>query len=77
MDATRRVRRVSEGICGPIEPDVWAGWERMTGNIVHPWEYGVLTAMDVAFCDEMNKELEANRAAKMAEAEKKAKKGTR
>ena len=73
MDATRRQRRVLEGICGPITPANWIAWQQITGNIVYPREYAILAAMDVAFCDEMNKELEANRAAKIEEAEKKAK----
>ena len=73
MDITRRVRRVADGVCGPIPPSDWLGWQQITGNIVYPWEYDILAAMDVAFCDEMNKELDARREAHQEEAQKKTK----
>lgn len=57
-----RVRRVVEGVCGPIPPSEFLAWATLTDNIVYPWEYGILTAMDVAFCDETNKELADRRA---------------
>lgn len=73
MDMTSRVRRVVEGVCGPVPPSDWLGWQQITGNIVYPWEYDILAAMDVAFCDEMNKELEAKREAQYEEAQKRGK----
>jgi len=44
---------------------------------VYPWEYDILAAMDVAFCDEVNKELDAKRAAEADEADRKARQGKR
>lgn len=73
MDATSRVRRVVEGVCGPMPPSDWLAWAEITGNIVYRWEYDILAAMDVAFCDEMNKELEAKREAHQEEARTKSK----
>lgn len=32
-------------------------WREVMDVIVYPSEYAILSAMDVAFCDEMNKEL--------------------
>lgn len=73
MDATRRVRRVVEGVCGPVSPADWLAWAEITGNIVYRWEYDILAAMDIAFCDEMNKELEGRRETQIGEARDKAK----
>jgi hypothetical protein len=57
-----RIGRVRDGICDPIPPSEWLAWQTLTGEIVHPWEHAILAAMDIAFCAEMNKELEAKRA---------------
>ena len=67
------MRRVLEGVCAPIPPSEWVAWREITANIVYAWEFDILAAMDVAFCDEVNKELEAKRAAQADEAERKAK----
>lgn len=77
MDASRRLRRVLEGVCSPIPPSEWLAWQRLTGDVVYPWEYGILAAMDIAFCDELNTELEARRSAQQDEADQKAKQGKR
>lgn len=74
-DANARVRRVLEGVCAPIPPTEWVAWQQITGNIVYSWEFDILAAMDVAFCDETNKELDARRAAQAEEAERNAGKG--
>ena len=71
-DVERRLRRITEGICSPIPPSEWLAWQQLTRTIVYPWEYGILTAMDVAFCDELNKELEAKRASQAEDARKEA-----
>lgn len=57
------VGRVRDGVCDPIPPSEWLAWRNLTGEIVHSWEQEALFAMDIAFCDEMNKELEAKRLA--------------
>lgn len=57
------LQRTREGICEPIPPSEYAVWiDRFCGEIVYPHEYAILAAMDVAFCDEMNKELDDLRA---------------
>lgn len=58
QEISSTVRRINEGLCGPIHPSEWLAWTRMTGNIVNHVEYDILTAMDRTFCDETNVELE-------------------
>lgn len=70
---SRRVGRIRDGVCHPIPPSEWLAWQTLTGEIVYSWEHDILAAMDVAFCEEMNKELEAKRADQQAEIEKKGK----
>jgi hypothetical protein len=53
------LRRVADGVCFPIPWSEFLAWSEVTQNIVYAAEYGVLHAIDVAFCDEMNKELQA------------------
>jgi len=72
FDAARRVRRITEGVCTPIPPSEWVAWRQITANVVYAWEFDILAAMDVAFCDEVNKELDAKRAAEADEAERRA-----
>lgn len=55
------LRRVRDGVCEPIPALEFQAWREATGHIVYPVEYGILRAMDVAFCDETNKELSAFR----------------
>jgi hypothetical protein len=62
MQVSATVGRGHDGVCDPIPPSEWLAWRTLTGEIVHPWEQEALFAMDVAFCSEMNKELEAKRA---------------
>lgn len=64
-------------MCYPIPPSEWVAWQKITANIAYPWEFDILAAMDVAFCDEVNKELDAKRAAQADEADRKAKSGKR
>jgi len=54
--------RIVDGICRPIPPSEILAWIQLTGNIVWPSEYAILVKMDRAYCEEMNLELEANRA---------------
>lgn len=49
--------RVRDGVCSPIPPSEYVAWLQATGKIVYPAEYAMLCAMDVAFCEEMAKEL--------------------
>lgn len=69
------VGRVRDGVCDPIPPSEWLAWRTLTGEIVHLWEQEALFAMDVAFCDEMNKELEDKRAAHSDDVSKRGKRG--
>lgn len=73
MDMTSRIRRVVEGVCVPITPTDWLGWQQITGNEIRPAEHRILGLMDIAFCEEMNKELEGRREAHREEMEQKAK----
>lgn len=57
MQLSKRVRRVKDGVCEPIPPSEYIAWKQATGNIIYPTEYGVLCAMDDAYCEEMNSEL--------------------
>ena len=53
------MRRVADGVCFPIPWSEYLAWAEVTQNIVHAAEYSVLRSVDVAFCEEMNKELQA------------------
>lgn len=57
FDLSTRLRRVRSGVCEPIPPTEFMAWKAATGRIVYPSEYAILSAIDVAYCDEMNKEL--------------------
>jgi len=48
---------VSDGVCAPIPPSEFLAWVQLTGNLVRGFEYDILSAMDLAFCSEMNSEL--------------------
>lgn len=61
FDLSESLTRVRDGICEPIPPSEFIAWKTATGQIVYPSEYDILRAMDVAFCDEMNAEIEASR----------------
>lgn len=62
FDISNRMRRVRDGGVEPIPPTEWIAWLKLTGNRVYAWEHRVLAAMDLAFCSEMGKELDAYRA---------------
>lgn len=51
------VRRVREGVCEPLPPSEFVAWSITTGNVIHPWEYAILRAMDRIYCRETNLEL--------------------
>ncbi len=57
FDLSSALRRVRDGICEPIPHTEFQAWRAATGNIVYPAEYAILRAMDIAYCDETNKEL--------------------
>lgn len=73
FDLAQNVDRAGDGYTKPIPFDAYDVWERKTGNIVRPFEYDILRAMDHAFCLAMTKEIQAQRAAAQAEAEQQAK----
>lgn len=53
------LRRVADGVCFPIPWSEYLAWAKVGGHIVRVDEYAILRAVDTAFCDEMNKELQA------------------
>lgn len=53
------LRRVEDGVCFPIPWSEYRAWEKVTGTIVSNDEHAILRSIDVDFCDEMNKELQA------------------
>lgn len=55
------LRRVNDGVCFPIPWTEYIAWAQVTRQIVNSEEYAILRSIDVDFCDEMNKELEAYR----------------
>lgn len=57
MKLSARVRRVRDGTCEPIPPSEFIAWRDATGSIIYPTEYGILAAMDDAYCSEMAVEL--------------------
>lgn len=77
LDLSSGLRRVRDGVCEPFPPSEFEAWRAATGHIVYPVEYGILRAMDVAFCDETNKELSAFRQRENDRREKEAKKARR
>lgn len=58
---SKSVSRVREGYYHVIPPSEYRAWLQITDNLVYPSEYDILLEMDIAFCDEANKELESNR----------------
>jgi len=58
FEISRRLRRVRDGVCEPIPPSEFLAWCEASGTIVNALEYAILSAMDDAFCDEMNQELQ-------------------
>lgn len=55
------VSRIRDGFYFLIPPSEFLAWSNLTGNLITSVEYEILKAMDVSFCNEMNKELEAKR----------------
>lgn len=56
------IRRIHDGVCEPIPPSEYIAWAAMRRLIVRTAEYDILSVMDAVFCEEVNKELAANRA---------------
>lgn len=56
LEVAQSTARVSEGVCHAISATALKDWADIMGHIVYPIEYGILRAMDVVFCREMNKE---------------------
>jgi accessory colonization factor AcfC len=53
------LRRVEDGVCFPVPWSEFLAWANVANVIVRADEYAILRAVDLAFCDEMNKELQA------------------
>lgn len=62
FDCDNRVSRIVDGVCRTIPPSEWVAWQQLTGDIVYPWEFAILAAMDRAYCDGVNVEIAAGRA---------------
>jgi hypothetical protein len=62
-DINSGVDRAGDGFCRPITWADYMGWQSMTGEIVHPFEFDILRDIDTAFVSEMTKEIQAARAA--------------
>lgn len=62
FDLSDSIRRVRDGVCEPFPPSEFVAWRDASGNIVYPFEYAILRAMDGAYCAETNKELADYRA---------------
>ena len=61
MSVSETLVRVRDGLCEPIPPSEFEAWSRLTGNIIYINEYNILRQMDVAYCKQMNIELELYR----------------
>lgn len=59
FDLSNRLTRQGDGVCFPIPPTEFVAWVQATKQIVYPWEYAILGAMDLAYVAEMNIELSA------------------
>jgi hypothetical protein len=55
---SRSVSRTHDGYYRLINPSEYLAWFQLTGTLVYPVEYDILTGMDCVYCDEANKELE-------------------
>lgn len=45
-----------------IGPSEIFAWSNLTNNLITPIEYDILSSMDMVFCDELNKEIQARHA---------------
>lgn len=50
-----------DGVCFPIPWGEYREWASVTNIEVYEREFAILHAIDLAFCEEMNKELQAFR----------------
>lgn len=62
FDAEQRFSRIRDGVCYLISPSEWMAWRDITRNLVYPWEFDILAAMDRAYARAVNEEIEAGRA---------------
>ena len=53
------LRRIDDGVCFPIPWSEFLAWAKVLDHVVTSDEYVILRAMDAAFCEETNKELQA------------------
>lgn len=65
------ISRIVEGHCRLIPPTEFHAWSIITGNLVYPIEYDILMTMDIAYCDEINKEIEDIQSKREQEQQKK------
>lgn len=45
-----------------ISPSEFLAWSTLTNNLITPIEYDILKSMDLVFCNELNKEVQARHA---------------
>lgn len=73
----RGISRSGDGGYSLIPPTEFEAWCRLTGTLVYPHEYDILVAMDRVYCEEANKELEAQREARLEEQRREAERNRR
>ena len=66
-DVSNSVARIKDGVAFPIPPSEWFYWSKLTDTTLSNEDYGILRAMDVAFCEQMNIELGERQARHEAE----------
>lgn len=66
FDLDSKISRIdsNSGVQQRIPPSEWKAWADLTGNIVYPWEFDILAAMDRVYCDAVTAEIAAGRALK-------------
>lgn len=57
-EISKLVDRNGQGYCRPISAQDYKAWQELTGEIVEPADYDILQAMDAAYVNEMNKEIQ-------------------
>lgn len=70
MDICASVDRIVEGAYRLIPPSEYSAWFRLTDTLVYPLEYDILIAMDRAYCEEANKEIEDVRSRRQEQQQK-------
>lgn len=70
FEISNSLRRIDDGTCFPMPPSEIIAWKNLTDRIVTTDEYAILRAMDDAFCEKTNVELQAYHERRAAERER-------